>query len=112
METLSQYVDRVMKEKNLKALDVEARAAECGTKITDTYVSNIVDGINTNLSVEKLLALANGLDVDKVELFKVAAGIEETEETWTTQSLIRVIQKLFRLKPAEIRQIKKVLKLD
>ena len=111
METLAEYVNRVMKEKNLKALDVEARATELGHKITDTYVTNIMRGINKNLSIEKLIALADGLDVDKVELFKVAAGIEESSEIWTVQSLIVVIQRIFRLKPAEIKQVKKVLKI-
>ena len=112
METLSKYVDRVMKEKNLKALDVEARATEAGHKITDTYVTNIVRGTNKNLSVEKLLALADGLDVDKVELFKVAAGIKDQRDSWTVQSLIRAVQKLFNLKPNEIKQIKKILKIE
>jgi transcriptional regulator with XRE-family HTH domain len=112
METLAEYVNRVMKEKNIKSLDVEARANELGHKITDTYVTNIMQGINKNLSIEKLIALADGLDVDKVELFKVAAGIEESGETWTVQSLTRVIQKIFRLKPREIKRIKKLLELE
>lgn len=111
METLAEYVNRVMKEKNIKALDVEARATELGHKITDTYITNIMRGTNKNLSIVKLVALADGMDVDKVELFKVAAGIEESGEEWTVQSLIRVIQKIFRLKPAEIKQVKKILKI-
>jgi len=112
METLAEYVNRVMNEKNIKALDVEARATELGHKITDTYVTNIMRGTNKNLSVEKLIALADGMDVDKVELFKVAAGIEESDEVWTVQSLTRVIQKIFKLKPAEIKRVKKILKID
>lgn len=112
METLAEYVNRVMKEKNIKSLDVEARANELGHKITDTYVTNIMRGTNKNLSIGKLLALADGLDVDKVELFKVAAGIEDSGETWTVQSLTRVIQKVLRLKPTEIKRVKKILNIE
>jgi hypothetical protein len=112
METLAEYVNRVMKEKNIKALDVEARATELGHKITDTYITNIMRGTNKNLSIGKLIALADGMDVDKVELFKVAAGIEESDEVWTVQSLTRVIQKIFKLKPAEIKRVKKILKIE
>ena len=111
METLAEYVDRVMKEKNLKALDVEARSIEAGNRIADSYVTNIVRGVNKNLSIEKLTALADGLDVDKIELFKIAAGIEDTEETWNAQSLMQVIQKLFRLKSKEIKAVKKLLNI-
>jgi transcriptional regulator with XRE-family HTH domain len=111
LETLSEYVNRVMEEKNIKALDVEARSIEAGNKITDTYVTNIMRGTSSNLTIEKLLALAEGLGVDKVELFKVAAGIEEKDETWTLPSLIRAIQKLFNLRPGEIKAIKKILKI-
>jgi transcriptional regulator with XRE-family HTH domain len=84
---------------------------EVGNKITDTYVTNIVRGTSSNLTIEKLLALAEGLGVDKVELFKVAAGIEEQDETWTLPTLLRAIQKLFNLKPSEIKAIKKILKI-
>jgi transcriptional regulator with XRE-family HTH domain len=110
METFGKYVSRVMEEKNLTALDVEARASEAGHKITDTYVTNIIRGVNRNLSVEKLQALAVGLDIDAVELFKVAIGA--VEEGWTATDIARATQKLVSLKPKEIRQIKRILKME
>jgi transcriptional regulator with XRE-family HTH domain len=112
METLAEYVDRVMKEKNLKSLDVEARSIEAGNRITDSYVDNIIKGVNKNLSIVKLNALADGLGVDKVELFKVASGIKDPDETWTPQSLIRLLQKILSLKSNEIKAIKKMLKIE
>lgn len=112
METLAEYVDRVMKEKNIKSLDVEARSIEAGNRIADSYVTNIARGVNKNPTVDKLVALAGGLDVDKIELFKIAAGIEDTDETWNAQSLMRAIQKIFRLKASEIKALKKHLKID
>jgi transcriptional regulator with XRE-family HTH domain len=112
METLGQYVDRIMKEKNLTALDVENRSIQAGNKITDTYVTNIILGINKNLSVKKLNVLADALEVDRIELFKVASGIGEPEESWTPQTLLRAFNKMLHLKPAEIKKIKKMLKIE
>ena len=112
METLAEYVYRVMKEKNIKSLDVEARSIEAGNRIADSYVTNIARGVNKNPTIEKLNALAGGLGVDKVELFKVASGIKDSEEVWTPQSLIRVLQKILHLKSSEIKQIKKILKIE
>lgn len=66
---LSNYVGRVMKEKHLSRRDVKLRS---GGEITDSYVSGIVNGTATNLSIEKLKALARGLRVSERELIHVA----------------------------------------
>ena len=70
-ENLGEYVKRVIKEKDLKLRDVERRS---GGQITNGYISGIINGKITNLSVEKLLALAKGLDVDEHEIFSAAIG--------------------------------------
>ena len=70
-ENLGEYVKRVIKEKDLKLRDVERRS---GGQITNGYISGIINGKITNLSVEKLLALAKGLDVDEHEIFGAAIG--------------------------------------
>jgi transcriptional regulator with XRE-family HTH domain len=111
METLAEYVDRVMKEKNLKSLDVEARSIELGHRITDSYITSIAQGVNKNPSVRKLNALADALDVDRIELFKIASGMEEPEDSWTLETILKVYQKIPTLKPAEIKQAKKLLKI-
>lgn len=74
---LSHYVDRVMKEKHLSRRDVKLRS---GGEITDSYVSGIISGSATNLSVEKLKALARGLRVREMELIRVAFGITDERE--------------------------------
>ena len=71
---LSHYVERVMKEKHLSRRDVKLRS---GGEITDSYVSGIVSGTATNLSVEKLKALARGLRVREMELIRVAFGLSD-----------------------------------
>lgn len=109
METLAEFVDRVMKEKNLKSLDVEARSIELGNRITDSYVTSIMQGVNKNPSVKKLNALADALDVDRIELFKIASGMEEPEDSWTLETILKVYQKIPKIKPANIKAVKKLL---
>lgn len=68
---LGEYVKRVMKLKGLTQKDVQRMSGE---RITDGYVASITTGRATNLSVDKLIALADGLGVDADELFHVASG--------------------------------------
>lgn len=72
-QELGEYVKRVMKLKGLTQKDVQRMS---GWKITDGYVASITTGRARNLSVDKLMALADGLGVDSDELFHVASGLE------------------------------------
>lgn len=73
-QDLSEYVRRVMKVKGLTQKDVQRMS---GGRITDGYVASITIGRASNLSVEKLQALADGLGVDADDLFHVACGLRE-----------------------------------
>jgi transcriptional regulator with XRE-family HTH domain len=75
---LSRYVRRVIKQKGLTQRDVELRSKG---KITDGYVADILRGAAKNPSVEKIKALARGLDVNLYELFDVACGPSEQTAT-------------------------------
>jgi transcriptional regulator with XRE-family HTH domain len=81
-ESLSQYVKRVIEEKALTLHDVELLS---GKRITDTYVGNIISGEASNPSIDKIQALARGLGVEVVELFKAAVGKSGEQETRTRQ---------------------------
>ena len=70
-EKLGDYVRRVIRQKQLKLRDVERRA---GGDITNGYISGIINGRIKNVSLEKLKALAKGLEVDVYELFSAAIG--------------------------------------
>ena len=72
IETLAQYVARIIKEKNLKHHEVKELS---GGRITDGYVRGIMAGKASNLSVDKLKALALGLGVPEDEIFRVARGL-------------------------------------
>jgi transcriptional regulator with XRE-family HTH domain len=98
VETLSQYVARIMEEKQLKMYDVEVRS---GRRITDAYVGNILKGRAKNPSVDKLQALAAGLGVDEDEIFKVARGLplgdageRRTNDPWPLNVFLKTMEKI------------------
>jgi transcriptional regulator with XRE-family HTH domain len=68
---LGDFVKLTMRRKGLTLRDVERNS---GGKITDGYVSGIINGEAKNLTVEKLKALAAGLGVEADDLFKAACG--------------------------------------
>jgi hypothetical protein len=78
---LSTFVREVMTSRQMTIHEVRTNAT---AEITESYISGIVKGSSCNPSVRKLVALASGLGVDPVELFKVAAGV--TGERNTAQS--------------------------
>jgi transcriptional regulator with XRE-family HTH domain len=82
-ESLSQYVKRVIEEKALTLHDVEMLS---GKRITDTYVSNIISGEASNPSIDKIQALARGLGVEVLDLFKAAVGKEGDESGANNQA--------------------------
>jgi transcriptional regulator with XRE-family HTH domain len=125
-ETLSQYVARIMEEKQLKMYDVEVRS---GRRITDAYVGNILKGKARNPSVDKLQALAAGLGVDEDEIFRVARGLpladtgqRRSNDPWplhlffktmerivSSPELTRIVQALLRASPKELPAILKYI---
>ncbi len=60
-----------MKQKELKVRDVELRS---DGQISNGYVSGVMSGSVTNLSIDKLKALARGLGVDVHEILDVVCG--------------------------------------
>ena len=112
---LSRYVERVMQEKHLSRRDVKLRS---GGAITDSYVSGIISGTATNLSVDKLKALARGLRVREIELIRVAFGLSDepqriadqshnlvlldiTKKTVISNDVAEIVQEVIKLSPAE-----------
>ena len=121
VETLPEYVQRIMEEKGLKPNDVEARSSK---KIDAAYVFKILRGRSKYPSVVKLQALAEGLGVDEDELFKVARGVplkgkqRRGGEPWpgpvlvkamdrivASPDLTRAVQTLLSLKPAKLKAV-------
>lgn len=75
VETLGDYVRRVRTEKGLSTTDVETISRQGSLKgISDAYVTQIENGHVTNVSPQKLAALARGLQISEEELFAVVRG--------------------------------------
>src|SRR5215831_18854352 len=75
---LSRFVKQLMASRQMTIHEIRRNAT---TEITESYISGIVKGSSCNPSVRKLVALASGLGVDPVELFRVAAGLANQRET-------------------------------
>jgi transcriptional regulator with XRE-family HTH domain len=75
-ENLSDYVRRVIKEKGLTLRDVEERS---GRQITNSYISKIISTTVKNPTIEKLKALARGLDEPEEKVIRVVLGSSSVE---------------------------------
>jgi transcriptional regulator with XRE-family HTH domain len=71
MESLADFVRRVRSEKGFSLSDVRRNS---GLQIANSYVSRIENGEVTNVTPEKLKALAKGLKVSEDEIFAIARG--------------------------------------
>jgi transcriptional regulator with XRE-family HTH domain len=72
-ETLSQFVQTIMRQKGLSIHDVHRRASSKGN-IAPSYISRITTGKVRNLTVDKVEILAEGLGVDPFEVFAASYG--------------------------------------
>ena len=73
-ESLSEFIRRIISQENLSQRQLVERAERRGFKITQSYISQILSGTATNVTIEKLQALAAGLNRPEEELFDVARG--------------------------------------
>jgi transcriptional regulator with XRE-family HTH domain len=75
MEKFSEYLDRLMRQKNLSPKELSRRSG-----ITDSYIGRICKGQGDNLTVDTILKLAKGLQVDAHEMFAKASGVPVNEQ--------------------------------
>jgi transcriptional regulator with XRE-family HTH domain len=68
-ESLAEYLDRIMKQRNLKVADLQALSG-----LSQTYINRLLKGTQNNLTVETIGILAQALEVDGFELFAAAYG--------------------------------------
>jgi transcriptional regulator with XRE-family HTH domain len=90
-ETLAEYVTRIMHQKNLKPADVREN---CGKKLSGSYILRVAKGTMDNLTIETILALAEGLEVSPHEIFNAACGEDETESKVDPLLLVDTMRKL------------------
>jgi transcriptional regulator with XRE-family HTH domain len=70
-ETLTDFIQRILKQKGLSLHDVERNSDNA---ITSSYISKINKGKIKSISVETIAALAKGMDVDPFDVFAAAFG--------------------------------------
>jgi transcriptional regulator with XRE-family HTH domain len=68
METLNEYVARILRQKGLSYRKAEAN---CAKKLTASYIGRIARGKAKNLSLETVTILAAGLGVELPEILAV-----------------------------------------
>jgi transcriptional regulator with XRE-family HTH domain len=123
---LGDYVRSAMKRKGLTLRDIERNS---GGRITDGYVSGIINGEAKNLTVEKLKALSAGLGVDVVDLFEAACGnfdqakqqpvndpshslmvLALMQKVIISQELTEILQEIVRIPPDDRRMVLRALR--
>jgi transcriptional regulator with XRE-family HTH domain len=77
-ESFGQFVTRILNEKRLSLSDVERRTQKA---ISDSYLSYIIQDKGVNLTLRKLKALAQGLDVPEAMILEAACGIPLVDAT-------------------------------
>jgi transcriptional regulator with XRE-family HTH domain len=110
METLKEYLDRVMRQKNLKLVDLAKRC-----QVSDSYIGKLRSGRSDNLTVRTMLTLANGLGVNAHDVFTAASGVasnnashldplvllEQMQKLIHNPRGLEVLQKWFQLPPEQ-----------
>src|SRR5258706_12793554 len=94
MEKLRAFVKQRMKEQGLSEWQIEKRS---DGKITDSYVKDIISGKAKAIGVDKLNALATGLGVDSITLFKLASGeaiAYHQEDPWPSGLLLKAVDRM------------------
>lgn len=100
MEKLREFLRTVVKVKGKKTgIPVAQIARQSGGRITDSYIFDIMSGKTKYISVEKLDALATGLGMDSVELFKIAIGYKPSPDSG--QDLTAILKILVDMTPKE-----------
>jgi len=107
--TLADLVRLRMRDLDISAAEIERKS---GKAVTDTHIATILAGEALNPTLKVLMGLSKALEIHPMEVFKAAAGVDEPEDSWTAKELIEAIQKIIFLKPEEITQIKKMLKIE
>lgn len=94
VEQLAEFVRLVLDAKDLNASRVAARAKKAGFNITRAYVRMILNQEANNLTIDKLEALAVGLDEPLESVLLAAAGLKpQTRESFKDSVLYKLYVK-------------------
>jgi hypothetical protein len=108
-ETLSQYVERIMRQKALSFIDVERGSKG---KISASYIGRILKGTVTNLTTEKIVALAQGLDVDPYEIFAASYGQPPAKQDTTNVLVVLDLMQKLVMNPELLEAVEELLHMS
>ncbi|NDD65768.1 MAG: XRE family transcriptional regulator [Acidobacteria bacterium] len=107
---LSEFIRKIISEEDLSQRYLVERAERKGYKITQSYISQIISGAASNITIEKLRALAAALDRPEEELFNIALG-RKTEEGRLRDALVTsLLDKFSQLTDADKKEMVVLLK--
>jgi transcriptional regulator with XRE-family HTH domain len=107
MEKFAKYLDRLLRQKDLSAKELSRLSG-----LTDSYIGRLCKGEGENLTVDTILKLAKGLEVDAHEVFAKAAGVPACEpKTIDPLLLLDQMLKLIR-DPAGVDLLRQVSELS
>jgi hypothetical protein len=108
-EILSQYVERIMRQKALSFIDVERGSKG---KISASYIGRILKGTVTNLTTEKIVALAQGLDVDPYEIFAASYGQPPAKQDTTNVLVVLDLMQKLVMNPELLEAVEELLHMS
>jgi transcriptional regulator with XRE-family HTH domain len=98
-----------MRQKGLSSADVERK---CNGKISASYIGRIERGDVTNLTTEKIVVLAEGLEVDPYEIFAVSYGKPPAAQDYAKiLALLDIMQKLV-MNPEVLEEVEGLLRMS
>lgn len=105
---LTEYVNKIMKDKGLSTYEVSRRSKSRGRKgVSSSYVNLICqEGEMTNLTVDRLQSLAVGLGVSEDEIFMIARGKLLKLEPDVMRESARIAEIYAELSPLERQRFK------
>jgi transcriptional regulator with XRE-family HTH domain len=122
-ETVSQFVDRVMRQKGLSARDIERNS---GKKVDNSYVSKLLSGKVPNPGINSIIGLAEGLNINPHEILTAVSGqpppdgqqvspdamvvVDIMQKLVMDPELMEVLQEWMRLLPEDKKRVMKSLR--
>jgi|SRR5581483_4329388 len=107
METLAQYLDRLMRQKRLTPKELSRRSG-----LTDNYIIRLRTGQQDNPTVATLKKLATGLGVNAHDLFTAASSVEPATDSCIDPALLLDLVRKLISDPGGFEAFQQLLKLS
>jgi hypothetical protein len=94
MDELIKLIQQVMKEKDISVPQIQQRS---GGNIKVSFIYDILSGKTKTISVETVHALAAGLGMNSLDVFKAASGEEisfDHPEPWPPHILLKIMEQV------------------